>query len=160
MERPRHQARIVALQGLYQLDIQRAGDAEDRSRVLPPLLEEAGLTGPAAGYAATLLEGVWAQRVRFDEMIAGVSKHWDVSRMAVVDRNIIRLAIYELIHQPDLPVRVVMDEAIELGHEFGSAETGHFVNGVLDAIYKQHPTCRVARGESEDKTSQSTEREP
>jgi len=67
--------------------------------------------------------------------------------MAVVDRNILRLALYELLDQPDVPARVVIDEAIELGREFGDAETPHFINGVLDAIWKHHPACRIARGE-------------
>jgi transcription antitermination factor NusB len=80
-------------------------------------------------------------------MISEITDHWEVSRMAVVDRNVLRLALYELIEQPDVPARVVIDEAIEIGREFGDAETPQFVNGVLDAVWKKHPACRVARGE-------------
>jgi N utilization substance protein B len=67
--------------------------------------------------------------------------------MAVVDRNILRIALYELIEQPDVPVRVVFDEAIEIGKQFGTRETPQFINGVLDAIWKNHPACRIARGD-------------
>lgn len=147
MTRPRHQARTVALQGLYQVDMQRGAPDARIAEMLAPLIEEAGLAGEAADYARRLAIGTWASHQRFDEMIASVSAHWDVSRMAVVDRNILRLALYELIEQPDVPVRVVIDEAIELGREFGEAETPQFTNGVLDAIWKNHPLCRVARAD-------------
>jgi len=146
MKRKRHQARVVALQGLYALDVQRAPADADTTGVLVPLLTEAELTGEPADYANRLAGGVWAKREQYDGMIADVSDHWDVSRMAVVDRNILRLALYELVEQPDVPMRVVMDEAIEIGREFGDAETPPFINGVLDAIWKKHPACRTARG--------------
>ena len=152
MKRPRHQARIVALQGLYQFDVQRADNGVDVHDALEPLLSEAELSCAPARYAETLARGVWSGRERYDQMITEVSKHWDISRMAVVDRNIIRLALYELIEQLDVPPRVVIDEAIELGREFGASETPHFVNGVLDAIFKNHPTCRIARGEADRNT--------
>ena len=88
-------------------------------------------------------------------MIAGVSDHWDVSRMGVVDRNILRPALYELVEQPDVPVRVVIDEAIEIGREFGEAQTPQFINGVLDAIWKREPACRATRGEPDSKVAPS-----
>jgi N utilization substance protein B len=152
MIQQRHQARIVALQGLYQLDIQRADNGTDVNVALEPLLIEAELADAPAQYALILASGVWSLRERYDQMMAEVSKHWDVSRMAVVDRNIIRLALHELIEHIDVPPRVVIDEAIELGREFGSAETPNFVNGVLDALLKQHPACRIARGEPDSNT--------
>jgi N utilization substance protein B len=147
MSTPRHQARIVALQTLYQLDTQRAETTEHAGWLVQALLEESGLSGDPAEYAWRLVQGVWAKRAQYDEMIAGASRHWEVARMVVVDRNILRLALYELIEQPDVPVRVVIDEAIELGREFGGEETPQFINGVLDAIYKTHPTCQIARGD-------------
>jgi len=141
----RHQARTVALQALYERDVQ--GDACDEpwSELLTPLLAEAGLDGNPARYAETLAAGAWADRARYDEMIAGASAHWDVARMPVVDRNILRLALHELLEQPDVPVRVVFDEAIELGRAFGTSETPVFINGVLDAIWKRHPDCQAAQ---------------
>lgn len=127
----------MALQGLYQLDIQQMPPDADAATLLAPLLSEAEVSGEAADYARRLVAGTWGKRAHFDDLLASVSDHWDVGRMAVVDRNILRLALYELFEQPDVPPRVVMDEAIEIGREFGSAETPQFINGVLDAIWKQ-----------------------
>jgi len=149
MVSPRHQARIVALQGLYQLDIQRAGNDVAVAEMLAPLLSEAELSGEPAEYATALTQGTWLKRDTYDQMITEVSRHWEVGRMAVVDRNILRLALHELVDRPDVPPRVAIDEAIELGREYGAAETPTFVNGVLDAIWKQHPACRLARGEDD-----------
>lgn len=145
MKTPRHQARVIALQGLFQLDVQKAEDRFDLDAILAPILEEDAYPEKAVAYARTIITGAWQNHARYDEMIAGVSARWDLSRMAVVDRNILRIALYELIEQPDTPVRVVIDEAIELGREFGEAETPHFINGVIDAVWKHHPACRVAR---------------
>jgi N utilization substance protein B len=114
--------------------------------IVAPILQEAELSGEPAEYARRLAAGAWTNHERYDQMISGVSAHWDVARMAVVDRNILRLALLELVEQIDVPARVVIDEAIELGREFGDAETPHFINGVLDAIWKNDPVLRVARG--------------
>lgn len=145
MIRPRHQARILALQGLYQMDIQRLAEDTEVAPLLAPVLAEAQASGEVADYARQLVAGTWAKRESFDAMITGVAAHWDVARMAVVDRNILRLALYEIVEQPNVPVRAIFDEAIELGREFGAAETPHFINGVLDAIWKTSETCRIAR---------------
>lgn len=145
MKQYRHQARIIALQGLYQLDVQRAPLDAGIPQMLAPLLEEAEVTGELADYARTLTAGAWRQRERYDAIIGSASSHWDVSRMAVVDRNLLRLALFELIERLEVPTRVIIDEAIEIGREFGAAETPQFINGVLDAIWKNDPTCRIAR---------------
>ncbi len=144
-KRARHQARTVALQGLYQLDMQRGPDTVV-DQAIAPLAADAELSADGAEYARRVAAGAWGNHDQYDAMITSVSDHWDVSRMAVVDRNILRLAIHEIIEELEVPVRVVIDEAIELGREFGEAETPQFINGVLDAICKQHPACRVARG--------------
>jgi N utilization substance protein B len=91
-------------------------------------------------------------------MIASASEHWDVARMGVVDRNILRLALFEMTERPEVPVRVVIDEAIEIGREFGDAETSSFINGVLDALWKNHPACHVARGETDEPATPPGER--
>ena len=147
LKQTRHQARTVALQTLYQIDVQHGPGETSIAEFAAPLIAEIALPADAADYARRVAAGTWAAHERYDGMIAGVAANWDVARMAVVDRNILRLAIYELLEQPDVPARVVIDEAIELGREFGDAETPQFINGVLDAIWKQHPACRVARGE-------------
>ncbi|HOW72718.1 MAG TPA: transcription antitermination factor NusB [Phycisphaerae bacterium] len=145
MKHQRYQARTIALQGLYQLDIQRLPDDQPVTDLLAPLLVEAALDGGAAEYARELTGGAWATHARYDQMITEAGSHWDVSRMAVVDRNILRLALYELIEKPDVPARVIIDQAVELGREFGAAETPQFINGVLDAIWKRNPACQMAR---------------
>ncbi|MGQ9650649.1 MAG: transcription antitermination factor NusB [Phycisphaerae bacterium] len=147
MKQARHQARTAALQGLYQLDIQRAPADADVAECLKSILEEAGASPEVADYAGQMTAGAWAKRDQYDQMIAEVTDHWEVSRMAVVDRNVLRMAIYELVERPEVPARVVIDEAVEIAREFGDAETPQFVNGVLDAIWKKHPVCRLARGE-------------
>lgn len=140
---------MVALQGLYELDMQRDLAAETIPAMLRPLLAEAGLEGESAEFARRLVVGAWTAHDRYDQMITTASDHWDVGRMAVVDRNILRLGLYELIEQPDVPARVVIDEAIELGRTFGAAETPQFINGVLDAIWKRDPVCQTARAARE-----------
>jgi transcription antitermination protein NusB len=147
LKQNRHQARTVALQTLYQLDMQRGPGQVSIAEFAAPLIAEADLSAELADYTRRVAAGTWSAHERYDEMIKGVAANWDIARMAVVDRNILRLAIHELLEQPDVPARVVIDEAIEIGREFGDAETPQFINGVLDAIWKQHPACRVARGE-------------
>lgn len=145
MKKIKHQARTIALQALYQLDVQRLDTDADVAPLIAPVLAESSVEPEAASYARRLTAGTWTGRTKYDGLLASVSAHWDVSRMAVVDRNILRLALYELIEQPDVPVRVLIDEAIELGREFGAAETPQFINGVLDAVWKQCEICRIAR---------------
>jgi N utilization substance protein B len=145
MKKQKHQARTIALQALYQMDVQRLPADADVSPLIAPIVAESQVAGEIAAHARRLTAGTWTGREKYDAMIASVSAHWDVARMAVVDRNILRIALYELVEQPDVPVRVLIDEAIELGREFGAAETPQFINGVLDAVWKQHETCRIAR---------------
>jgi N utilization substance protein B len=77
-------------------------------------------------------------RERIDEMIRGQADNWRLERMPAVDRNILRLAVYEMLFETDIPKLVVVDEAIELAKKFGSEQSGRFVNGLLDGLLKQH----------------------
>ena len=88
----------------------------------------------ALDYAQTLVEGSLAHRESIDELISAQAENWRLERMPVVDRNVLRLAVYELRHQPGVPAVVVIDEAIELAKKFGSEQSGRFVNGILDAL--------------------------
>ena len=143
----------MALQGLYQLDIQRAPANAPIGETLAHPIAEAGLQGEAAEYARQLTAGTWSAATRYDEMISEASRHWDVARMPAVDRNVLRLALHELAEHPEVPARVIIDEAIEIGREFGSAETPQFINGVLDTIWKTHPMVRSARAAEANKSS-------
>lgn len=129
----RHDTRRIALQGLYALDVQ----GETALLTLPAICAESDASEAVATRARELVEQAWRGRERADRRIQESAEHWDVARMDVVDRNILRLAVSELLDDPETPARVVIDEAIELAKEFGSAESPGFVNGVLDAIWRQ-----------------------
>jgi N utilization substance protein B len=90
-----------------------------------------------AGFAESLVRGVDAQRESIDQVIREASEHWRLERMPAVDRTVLRLGAYELIHLQDTPVRVVLNEAVELAKRFGSADSPAFVNGVLDHIARR-----------------------
>ena len=91
-------------------------------------------TGPDA--VEQLVREVTARRDELDELIAQVSRTWRVERMARVDRNILRMATFELKHLPEIPARVALNEAIELAKRFGTAEAPVFINGLLDSVVK------------------------
>jgi N utilization substance protein B len=128
----RHQSRILAMQSLAQLDVQ--GDA------FLDELEAFLATGPGDGrtqaYAATLAREGWTRRRELDERVGGVAEHWAVERMSPVERNILRVTLVEL-DLGEVPPKVALDEAIEISKEYGSEESARFVNGLLDALYRQ-----------------------
>jgi N utilization substance protein B len=101
-------------------------------------------------FAQRLVDGVVADCDRLDDLIASAAEHWRIERMAVVDRNVLRLAAYELLNHPETPVAVVIDEAIEIAKKYGSAESGGFINGVLDAMQR-----RIQRRDEADATGDS-----
>lgn len=129
----RTKARECALQALYQLDLS-GGDAREALRGVLSHFEEAPSDGETARFAEELVRGVQSERPQIDELIQQSSTNWKLDRMARVDRNILRLAVFELLRRPDVPVRVTLNEAVELGKKFGSEESSAFVNGVLDRI--------------------------
>ncbi|MCA9552124.1 MAG: transcription antitermination factor NusB [Myxococcales bacterium] len=89
-------------------------------------------------YATLLVEGVGRHMEELDALIQGISRNWRMARMAVVDRNVLRLAAFELTHQQaDVPRKVAINEAIEVAKRFGTSESGAFVNGILDRIGKK-----------------------
>jgi N utilization substance protein B len=89
-------------------------------------------------YAQALVRGTFEHREEIDGLIRGQADNWRLERMPAVDRNILRLAIYEMLFETDIPKLVVVDEAIELAKKFGSEQSGRFVNGLLDGLLKQH----------------------
>jgi N utilization substance protein B len=127
----RTRARECALQALYQLDLS-GGEAREAVRAVLAHFEEADES--TERFADELVRGVQSERAQIDEIIQQSSAHWKLERMARVDRNILRLAVYEILRRADIPIRVSLNEAIELGKKFGSEESSAFVNGVLDRI--------------------------
>ncbi len=91
----------------------------------------------ALEFAKELVNGVAEKQEEIDALIEKFSKHWKLSRMSAIDRNILRLATYELLYRPDIPPKVSINEAVELAKAFGSEESAAFVNGILDAIYRE-----------------------
>jgi len=123
---------------LFQIDMAGGAPAE----VYPHFWREHEAELEVKAFAEGLVEGVTRERAVLDQIISGSAEHWRIERMAVVDRNILRVAVYELAWLPDTPPVVVLDEAIEVGKKFGSEQSGSFINGILDAVRK-----RIERGE-------------
>ena len=126
----RTRARELALQFLYQLDLRG-----------PDLIEEAKVffrgEEPDKGareFAIELVSGVAEHREELDREIRAVAQNWEITRMAVIDRNVLRMAAYELFHSPDIPPKVAINEAIELGKRYSTQNSGAFINGILDKI--------------------------
>lgn len=129
----RRRSRILAMQSLCQLEA--LGD--DWLSQLDDFLADEGDVPAVQAYARELVRAIWPGLAALDERIAAASEHWDVKRMPVVDRNILRVGVRELLNaDPAVPPRVAMDEAIEIGKLFGTAESPAFINGVLDQVLK------------------------
>lgn len=127
----RRKGREVALQALYQIDL--LGKSEAWSEVF---FEAFYPREETDSFTRELVEGVIKNRKEIDALIDKYSENWKLTRMPVVDKNILRLAVFELLHKEDIPVKVTLNEAIEIGKKFGSESTGSFVNGILDKIAK------------------------
>ena len=131
----RHLARSIAMQTMFEWDFR----GQDNAR-LPAILEHnlgefgEGLTEKE--FAVNLINGVIANLKKIDKIITEYAPDWPVDQITVVDRNILRLGIYELAFTKDVPPKVAINEAIELAKGFGGPSSGKFVNGVLGAIYK------------------------
>jgi len=132
----RHLARTIALQTLYQWDFN--GKPHDQ---LPAMLahnfHEFAPDFDDSGFAQQLVAGVTANRAAIDQEIVGHAPEWPLEQITNVDRNVLRIGIYELKYDNDIPAKVAINEAIELAKTFGGESSGKFVNGVLGTIYKE-----------------------
>jgi N utilization substance protein B len=123
----RREARRRAIDILYQADVTDAdppavmGEWLAAGRELDPFTQE-------------LVDGVWRHRIEIDRALEANTEHWPLERMASVDRSILRLAVFELLHAPDVPAAVAIDEAVEIAKELSTEDSGAFVNGVLGRI--------------------------
>ncbi len=125
----RRKARETALQILYRIDISPGPPAEDSFEELLPGTE-------ARRYCEMLVFGVTSTLPGIDATIDRHSENWKVGRMGVIDRNILRIAVWELLYSKDVPYKVVIDEAVELAKRYGSEESGAFINGIIDNVRK------------------------
>jgi transcription antitermination protein NusB len=136
--RARRHAREAALQMLYQCEVGHVAP-EEAIAVHGEIEQGAPLESPQAeSFAARLVLGTVEHAGEIDPIIAASAEHWRPERMAVIDRLILRMAVYQLSYVPDVPPNVVINEAIELARRFGGEESGRFVNGVLDAVKRKH----------------------
>lgn len=136
----RHLGRQLALQWLYQIDVGHLPPADVMAEVPD---EEAldGIDDEGVGFARQLAHGLIADRQRIDEMIEKYAPEWPLERMAGVERNVLRIALYEILDEPEIPPRVSIDEAVEVAKTFGAEESGKFVNGILGAFMRgEKPT--------------------
>jgi N utilization substance protein B len=126
----RHRGRVLALQALYEADTSRhlAGEAVERLGAEKP--ESASVTA----FAQELVRGVQSHQDEIDAIIAETAPQWPVEEVAVIDRNIIRLATYEVLFDDKTPIRAAVNEAVELAKTFGSNSSPRFVNGVLGTV--------------------------
>lgn len=129
----RRKARELALQILFQADVGNLPVEE----AMETTLEEATDDEEIRDYASQLVRGVWGRKAELDAQIQSVATNWTVERMAAIDRNLIRMALYEILYVPDVPHRVAINEAVELAKEYGTTESRRFVNGVLGAIVRK-----------------------
>jgi len=126
----RTRARELALQFLYQVDLR----GEELLSEAEAFVREEEPDRASSQFALTLIRGTRAERPELDRMIREVAQNWDIERMAVIDRNVLRLATYELLHCADIPPKVSINEAIELGKRYSTQNSGGFINGILDKI--------------------------
>ena len=147
----RRAARRLALDVLYEAEIRDLlpldawADRSDEGWVLPPApgdeaeFEEPSGSPPegALEYAGALVAGVQEHQAGLDELIARYADKWAIERMPVLDRNILRIALFELLQRPDVPVAVVINEAVELAKSLSTDDSGRFVNGLLGKLVEQ-----------------------
>lgn len=131
--RKRTRARECALQILYQIDITHY----NYPYALNDYISNSKIAGDVRSYCERLVEGVIKDLNDIDEVITRYATNWQLKRMAVVDRNILRLATFELLYLEDIPFKVTINEAVELAKKFGDEDSGKFINGVLDKISKE-----------------------
>jgi N utilization substance protein B len=128
--KPRHRARSAALQALFEIDC--TGHAP--GVVIEGRLVEADLPESADNFARELVQGISAHQAQLDALIERYAPEWPVDQIAIIDRNILRLAIYEILFHENTPIKVAINEAVELAKTFGSDSSSRFVNGVLGTL--------------------------
>jgi N utilization substance protein B len=138
-------ARERALQCLYQLDVGRHQGPETATLIWEHFHPD---EKPSA-YCHRLIQGVWSHREELDAYISRFSQHWRLERLAAVDRAILRLALFELLHCPEIPPKVAINEAVELAKRFGTEQSGAFINGILDSVLQTRQAPAGPQGEGQ-----------
>lgn len=150
----RHLARAIAMQSLYEWDFRHSEESLDD--IAKHNLKEFAPSFDDHGFILHLLRGVLDHQTDVDELIRTFAPEWPLEQITTVDRNILRIGIYELKFNDEIPPKVAINEAIELAKTFGGESSGKFVNGVLGAIYKK----MLAAGEVEAGENRKGEKAP
>jgi N utilization substance protein B len=133
----RRRARAAALQMLYQSEVGRSTAHEAIETYWPAHDPDAEVAEPLRGFANALVRGTLDRVTEIDAVLSAHAQNWRVERMAVIDRLVLRLAVYEFLAETNTPPRVVINEALELARSYSGEEAVAFVNGVLDAVRKE-----------------------
>ena len=134
MVRKRTRSREIALQMLYMIDARGPEALDD----LDAFLDREAMTEPdVQAFARQLVVGTQENLTDIDAVLTRAAQNWQLRRMAIVDRNILRMAVYEMLHLEEVPAKVSINEAIELGKRFSTAQSGSFINGILDRIRRE-----------------------
>lgn len=131
---PRRKARRRAFQVLFGLAFEPPVGADGLSRAVAEAPDEPGVPTTGDPYVLALARGVWDARADLDAIITEHSQHWKIARIAKVELTILRLGLFEILRQEDIPLRVAINEAVELAKEFGDENSPAFINGILDAV--------------------------
>lgn len=145
----RHLARAVALQSLYEWDFYRG--ERDPIEVAQRNLQDFASELDEKDFSVNLVQGVLANHTEIDGTIRKFAPDWPLEKITTVDRNILRIATFELLHNEEIPSKVAINEAIELAKTFGGESSGRFVNGVLGAIYRNQVAQGVIKGADQPK---------
>ncbi|WP_321491646.1 transcription antitermination factor NusB [uncultured Desulfobacter sp.] len=131
----RRKSRELALQALFSMDLNRTDSLPQLDEFLDQYGED--VSEPTRLFFQTLVDGVLNNRKKIDTLLDQCAKNWKISRMPAVDRNIMRIAAFEMLHLSDIPHSVSINEAVDIGKKFGTRDSGPFINGVLDRIRTQ-----------------------
>jgi N utilization substance protein B len=129
----RRKAREIALQVLYQIDVSKIDAAE----AIQLFRDNFGMSEEAVEFSTQLIRCTLDHLDEIDGLIKSCSEHWSLERMSKVDRNILRTAVCEFLYFDDIPPKVTLNEAIDIGKNYGSDNSGSFINGILDAMYSK-----------------------
>ncbi len=159
----RHLARSLALQSLYEWDF-HSQEQDQAQSIIERNLKEFAPDMDERPFALNLVKGIMDHKDDIDAAIGKFAPDWPIERITTVDRNALRMGIYELIYDQEIPSKVAINEAIELAKTFGGESSGKFVNGVLGAVYRDQMANGVSKNadkpkEKSDETNQTNKKE-
>lgn len=147
----RHLSRSIAMQSLYEWDF--SGKKHDLEKIIDKNIKEFGPGLEDTGFVWQLVSGVLKHLLKIDKIIEKVAPEWPIEQITIVDRNVLRIGLYELLFadKKEVPSKVAINESIELAKSFGGESSGKFINGVLGTVYKQMEERETKKKETEKK---------